>query len=102
MFAIVNISGVQYKVTENTKLFVPKINEEIGKKLTFDEVLMFSPDDSTFEIGSPKLEKKVNATVLSHTKDDKVIVFKKKKRKGFKVKKGHRQQYTEIQIENIQ
>ena len=102
MFAIVNIKGVQYKVSENTKLFVPKLQDETGKKVTFDEVLLFSPDDSTFEIGAPILKKKVNATILSHTKDDKIVVFKKKKRKGYRVRKGHKQEYTEIQIDKIQ
>jgi len=102
MFAIVNIKGVQYKVSENSRLYVPKIDEEIGKKVTFDDVLMYSPDDTTFEIGAPKLKKKVKAQILSHLKDDTVVVFKKKRRKGFKVKKGHRQSYTEIQIEEIQ
>ena len=101
MFAIVNIKGVQYKIAENNKLFVPKLKEDIGSKITFDEVLMYSSDGTTFEIGAPKLSKKVEATVISHIKDDKVIVFKKKKRKGYRVKKGHKQQYTEIQINKI-
>ena len=102
MFAIVNVKGVQYKVSENTKLFIPKLQEEVGKEVTFDDVLLYSPDETKFEIGAPKLNKTVKATVLSHMKDDTVVVFKKKRRKGYQLKKGHRQQYTEIQIDKIQ
>ena len=101
MFAIVDIKGVQFRVQENQTLIIPKLNEEVGKKLEFDKVLMYSGDDKSFEIGSPVLSKKVEATVLNHLKDTKVIVFKKKKRKGYRVRKGHRQQYTQIQIEKI-
>lgn len=101
MFAIVNINGSQYKVQENQRVFVPKMKEEIGAKVTFDDVLMFSADNKTFEIGAPKLSKKVEATVLDHIKDDTVIVFKKKRRKGYKVRRGHRQHYTSVQINSI-
>lgn len=101
MFAIVNIKGSQYKVSEGQKLYVPRFNDEIGSKITLDNVLMFSADDSTFDIGAPKLDKKVEATVLAHVKDEKVIVFKKKRRKGYKVSRGHRQQYTHISIDKI-
>lgn len=101
MFAIVNIKGKQYKVSENDRLFVPKINQEIGSKITFSDVLMFSADNKSFQIGAPKLEMKVNATILNHLKDEKVIVFKKKRRKNYKRTKGHRQQYTEIEINSI-
>ena len=101
MFAIVNINGCQYKVKENQRVFVPKMKEEIGAKVVFDEVLMFSPDDKSFEIGAPKLSKKVEATVLDHVKDDTVIVFKKNRRKGYKVRNGHRQSYTSVQINSI-
>jgi large subunit ribosomal protein L21 len=101
MFAIVNIKGKQYKVSENDRLFVPKINQEVGSKITFSDVLMFSADNKSFQIGAPKLEMKVNATILNHLKDEKVIVFKKKRRKNYKRTKGHRQQYTEIEINSI-
>ena len=101
MFAIVDIKGVQFRVQEKQTLIVPKLNEEVGKKLEFDKVLMFSGDDKSFEIGSPVLSKKVEVTVLNHLKDTKVIVFKKKKRKGYRVRKGHKQQYTQVQIEKI-
>lgn len=101
MFAIVDIKGVQYRITENQKLFIPKVKADAGEKLTFDKVLMFSNDDKSFDIGTPVLSKKVEATVVDHVKDDKVIVFKKKRRKGYKVKKGHRQQYTQVTIDKI-
>lgn len=101
MFAIVDIKGNQYKVQENQRVFVPRLKDEIGSKVTFTKVLMFSPDEKTFEIGSPVLNKKVEATVLDHIKDDTVIVFKKKRRKGYKVRKGHRQGYTSVQIDSI-
>ena len=101
MFAIVNIKGKQYKISENERVFVPKLKEEIGSKVTFGDVLMFSKDDKSFQLGSPKLDMKIEATILGHVKDDKVIVFKKKRRKGYKRTKGHRQQYTEIEINSI-
>ncbi len=101
MFAIVNIKGCQYKVTENQKVFVPRLKEDVGAKVTFDNVLMFSNDDKSFEIGAPTLSKKVEATVLDHVKDDTVIVFKKKRRKGYQVRNGHRQKYTAVQIDSI-
>lgn len=102
MFAIVNIKGSQYRVKENDKIFVPKLSEESGSKVTFDNsVLLFSSDDKSIELGSPTLDKKIEATVLDHVKDDKVIVFKKKRRKGYKVRRGHRQQYTQISIDKI-
>jgi large subunit ribosomal protein L21 len=101
MFAIVNIRGNQYRVQENQMVFVPKLKEEVGAKVTFDDVLLFSQDESTFEVGSPKLSRKVEATVIEHVKDDKVTVFKKKRRKGYKVRKGHRQNYTQVSIDKI-
>lgn len=101
MFAIVNIRGKQYKISENERIFVPKLKEDAGAKVSFDEVLMYSKDDKSFNVGAPKLEMKVEATVLGHVKDDKVLVFKKKRRKGYKRTQGHRQQYTEIEINSI-
>ncbi|MFZ1320431.1 MAG: 50S ribosomal protein L21 [Ignavibacteria bacterium] len=101
MFAIVNIKGHQYRVQENQKVFIPKLKDEVGSKVTFSDVLLFSKDDNSFEIGAPSLDVKVEATVLDHVKDDKVIVFKKKKRKGYKVRRGHRQNYTQITIDKI-
>jgi large subunit ribosomal protein L21 len=101
MFAIVNIKGKQYKISEKQKLFIPKINNEAGKKVTFSDVLAFSKDDKSLEVGAPKLSMKVQATVLNHVKDDKVTVFKKKRRKNYRKTRGHRQEYTEIEINSI-
>ncbi len=101
MFAIVDIKGSQYKVQEKQTLFIPKVEGEKGAKINFDKVLIYSPDEKSVEIGAPTLKHKVEATILDHVKDDKVIVFKKKRRKGYKVTKGHRQNYTQIQIEKI-
>jgi large subunit ribosomal protein L21 len=101
MFAIVDIKGRQFKVSENDKVFVPLLKEEIGAKVTFSDVLMFTSDDKSFKVGAPKLSMNVEATVLDHVKDDKVIVFKKKRRKGYKRTQGHRQKYTQIEINSI-
>ncbi len=101
MYAIVNIQGRQYKVTENQRVFVPRLKDDIGSKIKLGNVLMFTSDDKVFEIGAPTLSKTIEATVIDHVKDDKVIVFKKKRRKGYKVRRGHRQQYTSIEINSI-
>jgi large subunit ribosomal protein L21 len=101
MFAIVDIKGSQYKVEEKQTLFIPKVTGEIGTKVEFDNVLIFSPDAKSIEVGTPVLNHKVEATILDHVKDEKVIVFKKKRRKGYKIRKGHKQQYTQVQIDKI-
>ncbi len=101
MYAIVEISGKQFKVEKKQKLFVNRIDAEEGKKVSFDNVLMFN-DGNKLSIGSPLVSGvKVDAKVLKHLKSDKVIVFKKKRRKGYKVKNGHRQQITQIEINDI-
>lgn len=101
MFAIVNIKGKQYKISENQKLFVPKLPDKIGAKVKFTDVLAFSSDDKSLQVGTPALKMKVEATVLNHVKDDKVTVFKMKRRKNYRRTRGHRQQYTEIEIKSI-
>lgn len=101
MYAIVEISGKQFKVEKKQKLFVNRIDAEEGKKVSFDNVLMFN-DGNKLSIGSPVVSGvKVDAKVLKHLKSDKVIVFKKKRRKGYKLKNGHRQQITQIEINDI-
>ncbi len=101
MFAVVEIAGSQFKVEEKQKYFVPKLNAELDKSVTFDNVLLFSDGEKTL-VGTPNLKGiKVKAKVLEHIKDDKVIVFKKKRRKSYKVKNGHRQQLTKIEITKI-
>jgi large subunit ribosomal protein L21 len=101
MYAILEIGGKQFKVSEKEKLCVPLISEEAGKKMKFEKVLLFS-NDKDIKVGAPYISDiKVEATVLQHIKDDKVWVFKKKKRKGYRISKGHRQQYTQIEINKI-
>ena len=101
MFAVVDILGQQFKVAENTKYYVPRLKDEIDTEVTFDSVLILS-DDKKVKIGNPSVKgAKVIAKVLEHLKDDKVIVFKKKRRKGYKRKVGHRQKYTEVIAEEI-
>jgi large subunit ribosomal protein L21 len=101
MYAVVEIAGKQFKVASSDKVRVPKLDVEVGKKVEFDKVLLLA-DNGTVKVGNPTVEgAKVEAMVLSHGKDEKVIVFKKKRRKGYRVKRGHRQPYTEIEISKI-
>ena len=101
MYAIVEIAGQQFKVEKGQKVFVHRLQTEEGKKVTFDNVLLLS-DGEKVTVGAPSIDDaQVGAKVLKHIKGDKVIVFKKKRRKGYRVKNGHRQALTEIQIDNI-
>ena len=100
MFAIVNIKGQQIKVEEGVEIFVNRIDAEPGEKIAFDEVLLVD-NDGDVNIGTPHVKASVNATVIDQVKGDKVIVFKKKRRKGYKVKNGHRQQFTKIKVDSI-
>ena len=100
MLAIVEIAGLQYKVEQNQKLFVNRLKGEKGDKVSFDKVLLTI--DGAITVGAPAVEGvSVQAEILDHVQADKVIVFKKKRRKGYKVKNGHRQQLTQIQIVSI-
>ena len=99
MNAIVEISGKQFKVEKDSTLFVHRLQGQEGEKITFDKILLLD-DGSKVTIGSPNVNGAlVQAKIIKHLKDDKVIVFKKKRRKGYKVKNGHRQSLTEILIE---
>ena len=101
MFAVVEIAGKQFKVVKSDKVKVPRLEAEVGKTVTFQKVLLVS-DNGTVKVGNPAVEgAKVEAKVLSHGKDEKVIVFKKKRRKGYRVKRGHRQDFTQIEITGI-
>lgn len=101
MFAVVEIAGQQVKVSPSQRLFVPKLSESVGKTVKFDRVLLYS-DDRSVKVGNPIVKNvNVEAKVLGHVKDKKVIVFKKKRRKGYSVRRGHRQQYTELEITSI-
>ena len=102
MYAIVNISGKQFKAEKGEKLCVPKQLLDEGEKLVLDNVLMIH-DGKTTKFGNPKLAgAKVTATVIDHGRERKILVYKKKRRKGYQRKNGHRQWYTNIEIQNIQ
>ncbi len=100
MFAIVEIAGKQYKVEKGQELYVHRLAGEEGDKADVGRVLA-TGDDKSMEFGTPEIKGGVKATILEHVKDDKVIVFKKKRRKGYKVKNGHRQALTKIKIESF-
>ncbi|WP_426432065.1 50S ribosomal protein L21 [Winogradskyella sp. HB-48] len=101
MYAIVEIAGQQFKVAKDQKVFVNRLSTEEGKKVDFDNVLLIG-DGNNVTLGAPAIDgAQVSAKVLKHLKGDKVIVFKKKRRKGYRVKNGHRQALTEILIEGI-
>ena len=100
MYAIVEIAGQQFKLAKDQKVFVNRLQEKEGSNVNFDNILLM--DDGKITIGAPAIKGAViTAKVLNHLKGDKVIVFKKKRRKGYRVKNGHRQFLTEIQIESI-
>jgi len=102
MYAIVEIAGQQFKVEKDRKVYVHRLTAEEGAQVEFENVLLVD-NDGQVKIGTPKVEgAKVTAKVLSHLKGDKVIVFKKKRRKGYQKKNGHRQYLTQIQIEAIE
>src|SRR5210317_2197478 len=101
MYAIVEMAGQQFKVAKDQKVFVHRLDAKEGSKVSFDRVL-FIDDNGSVTIGAPVVEgAAVEAKVLQHLKGDKVIVFKKKRRKGYQKKNGHRQYLTEIQIASI-
>ena len=101
MYAIVEIAGQQFKVAKDQKVFVHRLEAQEGSSVSFDNVLLAS-NGETVTIGAPAITgASVEAKVLRHLKGDKVIVFKKKRRKGYRVKNGHRQYLTEIQIQSI-
>ncbi len=101
MYAIVEIAGHQFKVEKDQRVFVNRLATEEGKKVDFDNVLLIGDGDN-ITLGAPAIDgAQVSAKVLKHLKGDKVIVFKKKRRKGYRVKNGHRQSLTEIVIESI-
>ena len=101
MYAIVEIAGQQFKVAKDQKVYVHRLQEEEGASVSFDKVLLVG-DNGTITVGAPAIEgAEVTAKILGHLQGDKVIVFKKKRRKGFRKKNGHRQALTEIQVEGI-
>jgi len=102
MYAIVDIGGKQFQVTQKMRLKVPRLNTEPGKKVQFDRVLLFEDDKGNVSFGDPLLKNmNIDATLISHGRDKKVVVFKKKRRKGYRVKRGHRQDFSLIEITAI-
>jgi large subunit ribosomal protein L21 len=101
MYAIVNIAGKQFKVAKDQYIYAPKMEGEIGAAVKFADVLL-TDDGGKVSIGAPTVKGiTVSGKILEHVKGNKVIVFKKKRRKGYQVKNGHRQQFTKVQIESI-
>ncbi len=101
MYAIVEIAGQQFKVAKDQKVYVHRLQEEEGAQVSFNNVLLLD-SDGTVTVGAPAIEgAEVTAKILRHLQGDKVIVFKKKRRKGYRKKNGHRQALTEIQVETI-
>ena len=102
MYAIVEIGGHQYRVAEGDVLYVDRQSEESGDKIKFDRVLLTNDGEGSINFGGPAIDgATVEATVVDHVKADKVIVFKKKRRKGYRKKNGHRQPMSQIKIESI-
>ena len=102
MYAVVNIQGNQFKVEAGQKLYINRLADDTGATIEFGEVLLLASDDDAITVGKPLVEgASVRARVLDHLKGDKVIVFKKKRRKGYRVKNGHRQYLSQIEIESI-
>ena len=102
MYAIVNISGKQFKATEGARVRVPLQTGDAGAKVTFDNVLLVHDGTST-QIGTPTVSgATVTATVIDHGRERKILVYKKKRRKGYQRKNGHRQWFTEVEIQTIQ
>ena len=101
MYAIVDIAGQQFKVEKDQQIFVHRLEEKEGAKVEFDNVLLID-NNGKVNVGAPAISgAKVTAKVLDHVKGDKVVVFKKKRRKGYRVKNGHRQAFTQIEIQSI-
>jgi large subunit ribosomal protein L21 len=101
MYAIVEIAGQQFKVEKGRKVYVHRLDAKEGANVDFEKVMLID-NDGKINVGSPVIAgAKVSATIVSHVKGDKVIIFKKKRRKGYQKQTGHRQQFTQILIEGI-
>ncbi len=100
MYAIVTIAGQQFKVEEGQELFVHQLDAQAGDSVKFTDIHLLDRDGAV-SVGKPFVKAQVEATVIEHLKGDKVIVFKKKRRKGYRVKNGHRQRFSKIKIDAI-
>ncbi|HPQ09327.1 MAG TPA: 50S ribosomal protein L21 [Bacteroidia bacterium] len=101
MYAIVEIAGQQFKVEEGQKIYTHRLKAQEGESVNFDKILLVDNNGSV-TVGNPTVNGKVSAKVLNHLKGDKVLVFKKKRRKGYQKLNGHRQYLSYIQIEKIE
>jgi len=103
MYAIVEIAGQQFKVSENRRIYVNRLEAEEDETIEFEKVFLVDNEEGDIKVGTPIVEgAKIEAKVLAHLKAEKIIVFKKKRRKGFQKKNGHRQALSQILIEKIQ
>jgi large subunit ribosomal protein L21 len=101
MYAVVEIAGKQFKVSQNDKISVPSLKDKVGAKVKFERVLLLD-DKRKIDIGNPLVSgASIEARVVDHLKGETVTVFKKKRRKGYRVKRGHRQKYTQVEITKI-
>jgi large subunit ribosomal protein L21 len=101
MYAILDVNNRQYKVKQGQEIYVDLQAVEVGTDLTFNKILL-ADNEGTVKVGTPSIPNaSVSAKVLDHVKGDKVIIFKKKRRKGYRLKKGHRQNFTKIRIDSI-
>lgn len=101
MYAIVDIAGQQFKVVKDQKVYVHRLDAEEGTDMEFAKVLLID-NEGKVQVGNPVVEgAKISAKVLTHLRGDKVLVFKKKRRKGYQKLSGHRQNFTQIQIQDI-
>lgn len=101
MYAIVEVGGQQFKVSKDDEILAPKIAGDVGTTVELDQVMLIS-DDNGLKVGNPIIEgAQIKASILNFERGKKVIVFKKKRRKGYKVKNGHRQDYSRLKIEDI-
>jgi large subunit ribosomal protein L21 len=102
MYAVFQTGGKQFRAEPGLRLRVPTLDVEPGESVTFDEVLLAGADDDSVSVGAPTVEgAHVTAEVLRHGRDKKIIVFKRKRRKGYRKKQGHRQGFTEIRVDSI-
>lgn len=101
MFAIVEIAAQQFQVQPSDIVTVPKLAGNIGDEVTFTNILLAGNDSQSVKVGTPALNGSVKAKIVAHGKGEKIIVFKKKRRKGYRKKNGHRQQFTQIEITDI-
>jgi len=100
MYAVIRTGGKQYRVEEGDTLRIEKLDAEVGKKVTFDDVLLFGEGDA-IKVGGDAAKAKVTAVVTDQGRDKKIVIFKKRRRKNYRLTKGHRQDFTAVQIEKI-